>query len=343
MAALPYFVTDLPEPPLLNDMDPLADILHAMRLSGGVFLDAELTAPWCIHSHVDPEDCLPFMPMPRQVIAYHYVMEGTLLMQVAGESPVSASAGDILIMPNNHAHLLGSELQIPPLNASALIERGQEGGSGRIRAGGGGVPTRFFCGYLGCDDPSHPLLLSLPPAIKLSLSDAASASWVEGSISYAMQMLRDDGPGASISPARIAELLFAEAVRTYAKQLPDSEKSWLGGLSDKYVARALALIHTSLSDPWTLDQLAADVGLSRSAFADRFARHIGMSPMRYLSHRRLVRAADQLAFGQDPISEIAHSAGYASESAFTRAFKRAFDLGPATFRKTRQKATRSGT
>ena len=325
---------------MLNNMDPLTDILHEMRLSGGVFLDAELTAPWCINSQVAPEDCSPFMPLPRQVIAYHYVMEGTLLMQIAGEGPVPACPGDILIMPRNHAHLLGSELQISPLDAGALIETGQGDHVGRIRAGGGGVPTRLFCGYLGCDDPSHPLLHSLPPAIKLTLSDTASASWIEGSIGYAMRQLQSDDTGASNSLARIAELLFSEAVRTYANQLPETEGNWLGGLRDRHVARALALIHTRLSDTWTLDQLAADVGLARSALADRFVRHIGMSPIRYVSHRRLVRAADQLTFGHDPISDIAYAAGYASESAFHRAFKRAFDIGPAAFRKAKQMATR---
>jgi AraC-like DNA-binding protein len=93
------------------------------------------------------------------------------------------------------------------------------------------------------------------------------------------------------------------------------------------------LVHGRLAHPWTLDELAHQVGLSRSTLSDRFARYIGVSPMRYLSHRRLLRAAERLRDGQQSVAEIGYEVGYESEAAFNRAFKREFGMAPGVFRK----------
>ena len=102
-------------------MDTLTDVLRMMRLSGGVFLDAAFTAPWSILSKVGPEDCLPFMAEPAQLIAYHCVVEGCLLLSLPGQAPVDATAGHLLVLPRNDLHLLGSALDLQPANADELI------------------------------------------------------------------------------------------------------------------------------------------------------------------------------------------------------------------------------
>jgi hypothetical protein len=104
----------LPDPPQVRDaMDPLADLLRTMKLSGGVFLEAEFSAPWCVTAQVGPEDCQPFAPVPAQVIAYHYVVAGGFLLQCEGEPPVSVAAGEIVVMPRNDRHTLGSARHLP--------------------------------------------------------------------------------------------------------------------------------------------------------------------------------------------------------------------------------------
>jgi AraC-like DNA-binding protein len=85
---------------------------------------------------------------------------------------------------------------------------------------------------------------------------------------------------------------------------------------------------------WTVDDLGREVGLSRSALADRFTRLIGEPPMRYLAHWRIQVAARELRSGDTPLARIAEQVGYESEAAFNRAFKRSFGLPPATWRKT---------
>jgi len=135
-----------------------------------------------------------------------------------------------------------------------------------------------------------------------------------------------------MSFARLSELLLAEAIRTYARRLPLGHGDWLAGVCDPYVGRALSCIHRKLAHPWRLEELAREAGLSRSALAERFVEHVGVSPMRYLSRRRLQEAADQLRNSRRAIAQIAYSVGYESEAAFSRSFKREFGLGPTAFR-----------
>lgn len=318
------------------ESDALTDVLRAMRLSGGVFLDGEFTEPWCVLAKVGPEDCRPFLPEPpAQLIAYHYVVEGRLVLAIEGEAPVPATAGQLLVLPRNDGHLLGSALGLRPARADDLIQPGGEDGLARIVSGGGGARTRILCGFLGTDCRDDPLIASLPAVMQLDLQDRLAGPWIEGSIRYAARALAAGGPGASSSLARLAELLFAEAVREYVRMLPEGQTGWLAGLRDPFVGRALALIHDRPTHPWTLHELAREVGLSRSALADRFTRRIGVPPMRYLSRRRLLMAADRLGRGPQSVAQIAHEAGYEAEAAFNRAFKREFGVPPGAFRKAR--------
>ncbi len=110
-------------------IDPLSEVLRTVRLAGGVFLHAHFTAPWCVNSKVAPEDCAAYMPMPAQVIAYHYVIDGSLLVTVDGEAPVAVRAGEIVLLPRNDLHILGSAPGLKPVDAGDLIEPGSDGGN----------------------------------------------------------------------------------------------------------------------------------------------------------------------------------------------------------------------
>jgi AraC-like DNA-binding protein len=313
-------------------MDTLTDVLRAMRLSGGAFLDAEFTAPWCIISQVEPGDCLPYMPVPSRLVAYHYVVEGALFLQVEGTSPRTAEAGQLLVLPRNDRHQLGSTPGVAPVDASALIEPGAEGLPARIRYGGGGPRSRILCGYLGTNDIESPLVRSLPTVMHLDLRAKTTGAWIEGSIEHAMRGLTDGSAGAAASLTRLAELLFAEAVREYVSSQPAEQRGWFGGLRDPVVGKSLALIHSQLDRTWTLETLSREVGSSRSVLTERFQRTLGVAPMQYLRRRRLARAAEELIHGMQTVSETAIAAGYETEAAFSRAFKQAFGSSPSAFR-----------
>jgi AraC-like DNA-binding protein len=314
--------------------DPLADILRALRLMGGVFLEAELAAPWCVVSQVEPGDCAGFNPVPRHFIAYHYVCAGEMLLQVEGEAPVRVAAGDIVMLPRNDAHRLGSDTRLKPLPAAELVQPPGEGAPLARLAHGEGTPAaHFFCGFLAHDHPDDPLLVALPRVLRLGVANTTTGQWIESSLRFAALGM---SAGEDVSPARLgrlAELLFVEAVRQYLRDPDAPGQGWLAGLRDPMVGQALALMHGQRERAWTTETLAREVGLSRSAFAERFTGLVGEPPMRYLSQWRLRQAARRLVETSDPIARIASDAGYESEPAFHRAFKRAHQTTPAGWRK----------
>lgn len=317
-----------------SPFDALTDVLNALRLRGGVFVEAEIGAPWSVFSKVGPEDCVEFNPAPREVIAYHYVCEGEMSLRVEGESSaVRVCAGELVILPRNDRHLVGSDLAVPPLPVEHLEHQPGESGVLRLTHNGQGPVTRFFCGYLGHDNVNDPLINALPRVLHLSLHDPATAHWIESSLRFAAQ---PGGTALGVSPhllGRLAELLFAEAVRQYLAQQPRGSTGWLAGLGDAKVGRALALLHTDRQRGWTTEELARQVGLSRSAFAERFSALMAEPPMRYMARQRMRFAAQRLLESNEPIARIAEAAGYESEPAFHRAFKRAHQMAPAAWRK----------
>lgn len=308
-----------------------------MKLTGGVILDAEFGSPWCIKAQVAADDCRPYMDVPLNLIAYHYVLEGNFFVEVEGQASLEAGPGHLLVLPQNDPHLLGSDTSIPPVDVSQLIFQDPDSDLPLIRCEGEGRKVRILCGFLGSDDACDPLLSNLPPIIALPLDRTSVGSWVEGSMRYAAEQLMEGGAGASASLARLAELLLTEAIRNYIKLLPADKLGWLSGVRDPLVGKALALIHSQLSRSWSLSELAQETASSRSVLSERFSLLIGTSPINYHRRRRLEYAADRLTHTTTPIATIAFDVGYSSESAFSRSFKRVYGASPGAFRNTLNK------
>lgn len=310
-------------------MDALSEVLRVIRLTGGVFLDAVFTAPWCVVSRVGPEDC-PARQLPPAVVAFHYVIEGRMLVQGDGAA-LQVRAGEMVLLPRNDPHLLASEAGLPPADPEPLVQQ-VEGGLMRLECGGGGAATRLVCGFVGADVGRHPLLEALPGVFALDLNGKPCAEFVAASFRYAAQEVATGRAGSETVLAKLSELLFVEAVRNYAESLPPRQQGWLAGLRDVAVGRALALMHGDVARPWTTEELAAQVALSRSAFAERFTQLVGLPPIGYLADWRMQVAAARLRETHRSIGQIAGELGYESEASFTRAFKRAHGTAPGRFR-----------
>ena len=332
MSGTPEDLTDPPTQPG-NWMDAILDMMRAMRLTGGIFLDADFTAPWCVTAKVGPEDCSPFTPEPRHIIAYHYITAGRCLLKVGNQPPVPVERGEIVVLPRNDGHVLGSALNLRPVGAEHLIQAEPDGGLAKIVYGGGGERTQILCGFLGNDLPHNAFIAMLPSVLKLNVSDGASGGWIESSFRFAAKELAE---GQAKSPpilAKLAELLFMEAVRRYFASQPPAAHAWTAGLQDPVVGRALGLLHGQISRRWTTEDLARETALSRSAFAERFTRVIGEPPMRYLARQRFEQASAQLKDSSDSVARIAFDVGYESEAAFNRAFRREYGIPPAAWRR----------
>lgn len=324
-------------------MDALSDVLRVAHLTGGVFLHAEFFAPWCIASQLTPEDCSPFLGETSHLILYHYVVEGELQVGVIGEENEAfvLGPGEVVLLPRNDRHLLGSDLSLPPVESHAIIHPPERDGLYAIHHGGNGARTRLVCGFLGCDGiEGNPVLSTLPAALHLDVEEGGAAEWIRSTFQFAADEVAAGRPGSETVLAKLSELLFVEAVRRYAESLPEGRSGWLAGLRDPYVARALALFHRDSSRCWTMDEVAREVGLSRSALAERFTRLIGVAPMHYLANWRMQLAAQQLRATGASLVQIAEAVGYESEAAFSRAFKKAFGTAPATWRRMKGQGTK---
>jgi AraC-like DNA-binding protein len=314
-------------------MDALSDLLRVLHFSGGVFLDATFRTPWCVHSQVGREDCTPGTPHAA-LVAFHYVLDGQVRISIRDSEPRSCNAGDLIVVVRNDVHLFGSDLSLPPMRAEALIRAGSAEELALIDAGSGDkLLSRFVCGYLGTPVQNHPLLDALPDLLVTSMRGRPCAEWVESSFRFAARMHAARQPGAQDMLARLSELLFVEAVREYIEQLPPEATSWLAALRDPPLARALSAMHARVAHAWTTEQLAEEALLSRSAFAERFVRTLGVPPMTYLTRWRMLAAAQRLRESRASIGQVAAEVGYESESTFTRAFAREMGVTPGVYRR----------
>lgn len=320
-------------------MDALSDVLRAADLGGGVFLNAEFSEPWCISVQVGSKLCAPFMGPRRHILPYHYIVEGELDVRVgqgadkSGET-ISLRSGECILFPRNEPHVMGSDLALTPTPSSEIIHPPEGVGLYAIRHGGGGRRARMICGFIGFDKlQGNPVMSSLPPAMKIEAGTGATDEWVRSTFHYAAEEVGTGRAGSEIVLVKLAELLFVRAVRKHVEQLPAGQTGWLAGLRDPFVARALALIHGDPARDWTLDALGAGSGLSRSALGERFTRLLGLAPIGYLTNWRMQIAARELKESHASLGKIAEMTGYASEAAFSRAFKKAFGAAPATWRR----------
>jgi len=331
-------------------MDALSDVLSAVRLTGAVFLEMEMRESWSYLTAPARAIADVLMPAADHVIPYHLLLSGSCHARLPDGEPVKMRAGEIVMFPAGDRHILAagnpSGLRLQPVDLSGENLRGmlQRGQVMPVREGNAGGATRIVCGFLACDGRmADPILSSLPRLLRVNLRDSGTAAWVQSSIQFSMAQSAAQRPGSAMVLARLSEVLFAEAVRQYMEGLPALQTGWLGALRDRYVGRALALLHDQPAFAWTLDLLSHQVGLSRSALGDRFASLVGKAPMQYLTSWRLAMAEAKLRRGEGSILSIATDVGYESEAAFSRAFKREFGSPPAAWRrKVAQSAHRRG-
>jgi transcriptional regulator GlxA family with amidase domain len=131
---------------------------------------------------------------------------------------------------------------------------------------------------------------------------------------------------------RLPELVLVDVLRAHLATAPAGDRGWLAALHDPVLAPALALLHGEPDVSWTVAEVAQRVAVSRSVLDERFRSVLGRSPIRYLTEWRIHLAADLLATTDLTVVVIARRVGYASEEAFSRAFKRARGLSPSHWR-----------
>jgi AraC-like DNA-binding protein len=318
--------------------DPLSDVLRAVRLDGAHFFTLEASGPWSVEV-VAATDLTPrILPGSEHLISYHILTAGRCWGGLVGEPLVELAPGDVIVFPHGDAHVVSSasDMQMRSMKVGKTPTRYP----GTVRLGdGGGVAATFVCGFFGCDRrPFNPLLSTLPRLLRLP---GLSSGWRQTFVHQVVEESQAQRVGADSVLTRLAELMFVEVLRDYAATLPEGKRGWLAGLRDDVVGRSLGLLHGAPAHPWTIDELADGVAMSRSAFADRFTALVGQPPMHYLAQWRMQLAAGRLATGNAKVAAIAEEVGYESEPAFSRAFKRLMGISPAAWRRARELAGRA--
>ncbi len=313
--------------------DTLSDVLRAVRLTGAVFFDIHAGAPWVAEAPAARDIADVVMPGSEHVIEYHLLVSGSCFGGLVGEPAEQLGPGDLIIFPQGDSHVMSSA---PGMRAVPDLSIHQRPPGTQLpfalQPDGGGEKSTLVCGFLGCDArPFNPLLATLPRVILVrqqQLADRPLAALIQVAVAES----RSRRAGSECVLSRLSELLFVEAVRLYVETIPPDQSGWLAGLRDPHVGRALAALHDRPSHPWTLDDLAQEVALSRSVLAERFQHFTGSAPMQYLAKWRMQLAAERLRNTTDTLAEIAERIGYGSESAFSRAFKRLVGVAPNIFR-----------
>jgi AraC-like DNA-binding protein len=315
-------------------MDALSEALNSVRMTGAIFVDAICTAPWGFAVPAMERIAHVLAPGTECVVGYHLVTEGRAAFGLEGTVDVPVIAGDIVIIPHGDPHTVINGTPRELIDSGAGLGRWVTGDVSPVRCGGGGEVTRFVCGYFGCERHAARLFLAgLPSIVKINVRSDAAGQWLESSIRHLLGEATSGRPGRAALLSKMAEALFIETLRRYMEQLPPEAGGWLAGARDPVVGAALALLHRQPGHPWTLAELAAKVGASRSLVVERFAQFLGEPPLTYLARWRLQLAARLLQTTQKTILQVAIDVGYESEAAFSRAFKREFGLPPARYRR----------
>lgn len=334
-------------------MDVLSDVLRVVRLTGAVFFTARFSSPWSIESP-PPDQLARSLRLRAETIAlFHVLVEGQCWISMEGHAPFKMEARDVIIFPHGDPHVMSSHRGARPQPISTLLPSQPLEEIAKLDYGGGGEGTRFVCGFLHCDQRFNPLIGALPTMLCVcgresagqgGPSEAETArrpglvvvdadSWLASTLRQTIEEADGTRPGSSAMLARLTELLYVDVLRRYMLQLPSGQRGWLAAVKDPEVGRALRFLHARPERPWTVEELAREVGVSRSGLAQRFTELTGEAPMRYLTSWRIQLAKHLVLEADLSIADVADRVGYESEAAFNRAFKRHVGVPPVAWRK----------
>ncbi len=300
-------------------MDPLSDVLSLLKPRSYMVGGFDAGAPWSIR-----------FPSHSGIKCYAVASGGSWLSTDGLAEPIRLSSGDCFLLPRGRPFRLASDLDLPAVDVGTIFPVRTAGGFAVLNDGGG---FSVIGGHFALDgDHAGMLLGMLPPVVHIrSEADRAAMRW---SLERMKQELREPQPGGVLVAQHLAILMLVQALRLH---LADAQGGvgWLFALADKRMRAAITAMHDDPAHRWTLQELAAQAGMSRSSFALRFRQTVGASPMDYLTRWRMMLAGNRLASSSDPVSAIAASLGYESESAFSTTFKRLMHRPPRQWRRSR--------
>jgi AraC-like DNA-binding protein len=298
-------------------IDPLTQVLVATRAGGAVLVRGDFGAPWGI----------AFRKQQRSI--FHVVTRGTCWLLSESRKPQRLVQGDMVLLAHGTGHRLASAPDVKAVPLDDLVARDRIGKEEVVlRYGGRGERAALVCGAYRFDHESaHPVLGALPPVLACG-SNAATADVIR----LLTAEYTEDQPGAAAAISHLVDVLLVYVLREWLAQ-PGGRRDWLPALRDPQIRIALGAIHAAPATDWTVDRLAKLVGVSRATLVRKFAKLVGCAPLAYVTRWRLDSAARRLRDTDATLAEVATSVGYTSEFAFSKAFRRMFDMPPSEYRR----------
>jgi len=311
-----------------SEDDGMSQLLLRLTVTSTVYCLSDMSSPW------------GFRVAARPSPAFHLLTAGTAWLEVdCDPEGVRLQAGDLVVLPRGDGHQLRDRKESRVVWLDDILA-GTPPVNGRLKHGGDGERAELICGGFVIDQlTGRPLLEALPQVVHLRGHEGRAPEWLSGLIRMISVEMASSGPGTEAVVSRLTDALLAQALRAHLLAAGRADSSPVG---DTQVARALRLIRDRPEERWSVPKLAAAVGLSRSAFAERFRSATGETPMQNLTRYRLSQAANYLLNSDAAVGEIARRTGYDSDASISKAFRRRYGISPGAYRKTAGKDAMAG-
>jgi AraC-like DNA-binding protein len=298
-------------------VDPFSDILKLANAQSVVSGGFTAGGPWAIR--FPAFDKLKFSAMIR----------GNCWLVIDGEDqPVRIEAGDVFLLSGQRSFVLASDLETAPIEAASVFSPNVS----EVVKLGGGEECLQIGGFVHLDPASGGLLADVLPRLIHVGAASPRATVLRWLLDQLVHERAAELPGASLASAQLAQLIFIQILRAHLEASGDLAAGWLRALGDKRIAPALRLMHGDPARSWQLEELAKATAMSRTTFVVRFKTVAGVPPLTYLLNWRMRLAERALRAENVPVSALALSLGYTSESAFSNAFKRTMGMAPKRYR-----------
>lgn len=299
-------------------MDPLSDVLSLLKpysyTFGGFDIGGDFSVQFPSH----------------EGIKCYAVFSGRGWLAVEGvPDPVHMETGDCFLLATGRPFSVASDLSLEAMDGPTIFADRRQNGTISVIDGGG--DCLMVGGHFKLSGAHGNILVGLLPPI-VHIRDEEDRITIHWSLDRMMQELREPQPGGFLIAQNLAYQMLVQALRLHLAKGLEGGVGWLFALADRQIGRTITAMHEDPAHRWTLQELAGHTGMSRSAFAQKFRETVGESAMEYLTRWRMLLAGDRLTTSDDPVSEIAESLGYQSESAFSAAFKREMGCAPRRYR-----------
>lgn len=317
-------------------MDPITDIFRTMHVTAFGLHRLEATAPWGIEQENQTEEKVTAsdkrMP-PTDLAHFAMLSRGNCWLSVEGNpEPIPLTGGDCFLLARGTSIVLRDSPRTRP--RWTFREIGAKANGNVAQCGDGGVPTTIVCGSLSFDRASVKPITQLLPTFILSKAEQSRTLALHNTVQALAAEMAEPTPGSEAVATRLAEILVIQVLRAHiASGVEWRNKGWLRAIFDPQLGAALSAVHERVNAPWTVESLAEEAGMSRSAFAARFKELLGQTPLEYVTEWRMQKAMQLLQERDKKLIDVARAVGYESDAAFSKAFKRVVGASPGEYLK----------